>query len=211
MNMKKQSSHFSLKLIDGLARFFFWFLASVSAIFFIFVVINILGLTPDSVNVGLDLPAKFRVAEEGSFTFGNHTSVVTVKEATGTIMFEDSPRVFSIILSLSILPVLGALLYMLWLFKGFTKNVKLGNAFDPINIKHFKQIAYIIAGTWVYLQMAITIYNYYVIPNIAFEGLEFSYTHGSNGGLLLFSLFVWVLSHILEKGAEIEEDNRFTV
>ncbi len=209
--MKKQSSHFSLRLIDGLSRFFFWFLASVSAIFFIFVVINILGLTPDSVDVGLDLPTKFRVAEEGSFTFGDHTSTVTIKEATGTIMFGNAPRVFSIIMSLGVLPLLGALLYMLWLFKGFTKNVKLGNAFDPINIKHFKQIAYIIAGTWLYMQMAITIYNYYAIPKLAFEGLEFSYSHGSFGGLLFFSLFVWVLSHILEKGAEIEEENRFTV
>lgn len=209
--MKKLNSQFSIRLIDGLSRFFFWFLASVSALFFILAVINILGLTPDSVNVELDLPTKFRVAEEGSFTFGNHTSAVTIKEATGTILFLNAPRVFSIILSLGVLPLLGALLYMLWLFKGFTKNVKLGNTFDPINIKHFKQIAYIIAGTWVYMQMAITLYNHYVIPNIAFEGLEFSYAHGTLGGLLLFSLFIWVLSHILEKGARIEEENNLTI
>jgi hypothetical protein len=209
--MKKQNSHFSIRLIDGLSRFFFWFLASVSAIFFIFVVINILGLTPDSVDVGIDLPTNFQVAEEGTFTLGDHTSTVRIKEATGTIMFENAPRVFSIILSLGVLPLLGAFLYMLWLFKGFTKNVKLGNAFDPINIKHFKLIAYIIAGTWVYMQMAVSIYNHYVIPKLAFDGLDFTYTHGSFGGLLIFSLFIWVLSHILEKGAQIEEENQLTV
>lgn len=209
--MKKQNSHFSIRLIDGLSRFFFWFLASVSAIFLIFVVINILGLTPDSVNVGIDLPTNFQVAETGTFTLGNHTSTVTIKEATGTIMFKNAPRVLSVILSLGVLPVLGALLYMLWLFKGFTRNVKLGNAFDPVNIKHFKRIAYVIAGTWLYMQIAVTIYNLYAIPRLAFEGLEFSYSHGSFGGLLIFSLFIWVLSHIIEKGAQIEEENQLTV
>jgi hypothetical protein len=183
----------------------------VSAIFFTFAVINILGLTPDSVNVELDLPTKFRVAEEGSFTFGNHTSVLTIKEATGTIIFENAPRVFSIILSLGVLPLLGALLYILWLFKGFTRNVKLGNAFNPINIKYFKRIAYIIAGIWVYMQSMVFIYNLYAVPKFSFVGLEFSYAHGSFGGILLFSLFIWVLSHILEKGAQIEEENRLTV
>lgn len=209
--MKKLNSQFSIRLIDGLSRFFFWFLASVSAIFFTFAVINILGLTPDSVNVELDLPTKFRVAEEGSFTFGNHTSVLTIKEATGTIIFENAPRVFSIILSLGVLPLLGALLYILWLFKGFTRNVKLGNAFNPINIKYFKRIAYIIAGIWVYMQSMVFIYNLYAVPKFSFVGLEFSYAHGSFGGILLFSLFIWVLSHILEKGAQIEEENRLTV
>jgi hypothetical protein len=29
--------------------------------------------------------------------------------------------------------------------------------------------------------------------------------------MLLFALFIWVLSHIFEKGAEIEEENRLTV
>jgi hypothetical protein len=183
----------------------------VSAIFFIIAVINILGLTPDSVNVGIDLPTKFRVTEEGSFTFGNHTSVLTIKEASGTIMFENVPRVFSIILSLGVLPLLGALLYILWLFKGFTKNVKLGNAFNPINIKYFKRIAYIIAGIWVYMQSMVFVYNLYAVPKFSFVGLEFSYAHGSFGGILLFSLFIWVLSHILEKGAQIEEENRLTV
>lgn len=211
ITMKKQNPHFSISLIDGLSRFFFWFLASVSAIFFIFVVINILGLTPDSVNVGIDLPTNFRVAETGTFTLGDHVSNVTIKEATGTIMFENAPRNFSIILSIGVLPVLGSLLYMLWLFKGFTSSVKLGNAFNPINIKRFKLIAYIIAGAWVYIQMAVTIYNHYVIPKLIFAGLDFTYTHGSFGGLLVFSLFIWVLSHILEKGAQIEEENQLTV
>jgi hypothetical protein len=209
--MTKQKSHFSIRLIDGLSRFFFWFLASVSALFFIFVVINILGLIPDSVTVGLDLPTKFKVLEEGTFAFDNSVSAITIKEATGTIMIENAPRPLTIMLSLCILPVLGALLYMLWLFKGFTKNVRLGNAFDPINIKHFKRIAYVIAGVWVYMQSMVFIYNLYAVPKFSFVGLEFSYAHGSFGGLLLFSLFIWVLSHILEKGAEIEEENRLTV
>ncbi len=209
--MKTQNSPFSLRLIDGLSRFFFWFLASVCALFLIFAIINALGLTPDSPNVGIDLPVKFNVMEEGSFAFSNTVSSISIKEASGTILFQNAPRPFSIVLSLCILPVLGALLYILWLFKGFTKKVKLGNAFDPVNIKHFKRIAYVIAGIWVYMQAMVSTFNIYTLPKLSFDGLEFSYTHGSYGSLLLFSLFIWVLSHILEKGAEIEEENKLTV
>lgn len=209
--MKTQKSNFSIKLIDGLSHLFFWFFAVVASLLVIIIVINSLGLASTNVNIGIDLPTSFKVLEKGSFNNGDTPLAITITEASGTIMFENAPRQFTTILLLLIVPVLAAFLYMLWLFKGFTKNVKLGNTFKAENIRHLKRIAYVIAGTWLYLQTVNAVYNFYIVPKFSFNNLQFEYSHGSLGGMLLFALFMWVLSHIFEKGAEIEEENRLTV
>jgi hypothetical protein len=207
--MKKQ--HFSIWLIDGLARIIFWFFAGVSAIYSVFLVIHLLGFTPDELNLSVELPTSFRVLEEGTFRDGDSISPITITEANGKVTFENAPKLISVVLPLCALPLVASLLYTLWLFKGFTKNVKLGRVFDPKNINHLKRIAYVITATWLYLQIGVVIYNLFIVSRFSFENLQFSYSHGSFGGLLIFALFIWVLSHIFQKGAEIEEENLLTV
>ena len=209
--MKKQRTYFSINLIDGIARFIFWFFAVVSAVFLLFVLVNLLGFTPQGLDVGVELPTNFRVNEVGTFTFSDTQTAIEIKEASGVIIFKSMPRFLSVAISIGVLPLLFALLFILWLFKGFTRNVKLGNVFDLSNIKHFKRIAYIITATWVYLQVVSTVYNQVLVPNFTFSNVQFSYAHGSNGGMLLFALFVWVLSHIFETGAQINSENELTI
>lgn len=209
--MKTQKSNFSITLIDGLSRLFFWFFAVVVSLLVLTIIINSLGLASTDINIGIDLPTSFKVLEPGSFNNGDTPLAITITEASGTVMFANAPRQFATILLLIIVPVLAAFLYMLWLFKGFTKNVKLGNTFKAENIRHLKQIAYIVAAIWLYTQTVIAVYNLYIVPNFSFNNLQFEYSHGSYGGMLLFALFMWVLSHIFEKGAEIEEENSLTV
>lgn len=209
--MKKHEKHFSIWLIDGLARFVFWFIASVSAIFVVFLVVLLLGLTPDELNLSVELPTNFKVLEVGTFTYGDEVSSITISDATGKITFDQAPRFIMVMLALYVLPLLVALLYMLFLFKGFTKNVKLGNVFEPDNIKRLKRLAYIIVGVWLYQMITVTIYNLFIVQKFVFSGVKFYYKTGSVGGLLIIALFVWVLAHIFQKGVEIEEENRLTV
>jgi hypothetical protein len=209
--MKTQKSNFSIKLIDGLSRLFFWFFAAGASLFVIVIVFNSLGLASTNVNVGIDIPTSFKVLERGSFNNGDTPIAITITEASGRIMFENAPRQFTAILLLFVVPVIAAFLYMLWLFKGFIKNVKLGNTFKAENIRHLKCIAYVIAGMWLYMQTVYAVYNFYIVPRFSFNTLQFEYSHKLFGGTLFFALFMWVLSHIFEKGAEIEEENRLTV
>jgi hypothetical protein len=208
--MKKQQ-HFSIRLIDGITKVFFWFFAVVSTIFLVFIVLHLMGLTPEKLKLSVELPTSFSVMEEGSFATGDHVSTISISEATGKITFNRAPRLVSVGFSFYVLPLLAALLYILWLFKGFTSNVRLGNVFDPTNIKHLKRLAYVIAGTWFYLQLTVVVYNIFIVQRFVFSGVQFSYGSGSYVGLLFVALFVWVLTHIFQKGAEMEEENRLTV
>jgi len=209
--MEKQKTHTSIWLIDNLSRFVFWFFAAVSAIFLVFLIIHLLGFGPKELDLSVEFPTNFKVYEKGTFTLGENVSAITISEASGTINFENAPRLVSVVIPLFVVPLLAALLYILWLFKGFTKNVRLGNAFDPVNIKHLKRMAYIIAGVWLYLQLTVTFYNLFIVQRFDFEGLQFTFKNGSFGSLLFIALFVWVLTHIFQKGAEMEEENRLTV
>jgi hypothetical protein len=209
--MKTKKPSFSIRLIDSLSHFIFWFFAVVSAIFVLFTLVNIMGLVPSSVDVGVELPTNFTVYEQGTFTYSNTQTAVEIKEASGVITFKSMPRFLSVGISVGVLPLMLALLYILWLFKGFTRSVKLGEIFDISNIKRFKLIAYSVTAVWVYLQLVSTIYNLVVVPKFNFDGVEFGYSNGSFGEMLLFALFLWVLSHIFEKGAEIETDNQLTI
>lgn len=209
--MKTNKTHFSIKLISGLSQVFFWFFAAVSSIFIVFILLNALSITPERVNIGFKFPTSFRVIEQGTLNSGETIYNVKVTKATGDIMILNAPRRYATTLSLTILPVLAAFLYMLWLFKCFTKNVRQGNTFKPVNIRHLKIIAYLIAGTWLYFQTIASIFSYFMVSNLSFNSLRFEPTYGFSGGMLLFALFIWVLSHIFQKGAEIEEENLLTV
>jgi len=209
--MKTQKMSFSIRLIDGLTRFAFWFVGVITSLLVIFFIVNLLGITPSTLNVGFEVPTNFKVLEEGTYANNNTLLSIKITKASGSVIFEDAPRRFAIAVLLVVLPITLALMFMLWLFKGFTKNVRLGNTFEQANIRHLKTISYVIAGMWLYLQALIAVYNLYMVPKFSFSGVQFEYSHGSFGGMLLFALFVWVLSHIFEKGAEIEEEHRLTV
>lgn len=209
--MKKHEKHFSIWLIDGLAQFFFWFFASVSTIFFVFLIVHLMGLTPDELDLSVELPTNFEVLEVGTFTYGDSVSNITISDATGKITFDNAPRFVMVVFPLYVLPLLAALLYILFLFKGFTKNVKLGKVFDPDNINRLKRLAYIIVGIWFYQALAVTIYNLFLVQQFVFTGVKFYYKNGSSVYFLLIALFIWVLAHIFQKGVEIDEENRLTV
>lgn len=209
--MKNQQKHFSILLIDGLTKVFFWFFAGISAVFVLLLIFHLLGFSPDGVNLNVELPTSFKVLEEGTFKLGENVSSITITEASGKVNFDKAPRILSVSLALLVLPLIAALLYILWLFKDFTKNVKLGKVFDSVNISHLKRIAYIQVGSWFYLQVLVTVYNLFIVQRFEFNVVQFSYTNGKFSEILILALFIWVLSHIFEKGAEMEEENRLTV
>lgn len=168
-------------------------------------------MLPENVQIGIEYPNSFSVVEEGMYTYGSNSYSIRVTDASGVVKIDNPPPLIRIMLPLVILPLLSALLYMLWVFKSFTQNVKTGSVFHMINIRYLKRISYLLVGIWLYLQLLVTLYNTLIISKFNFESITFSHSYGGYGSILLFALFLWVLSHIFEKGAEIETDNQLTI
>jgi len=210
--MEKQNSHFSIRLIYNLSRILFWVFAVLSSIIILFaLILNLFSYPTENYTVSVEIPTSFMVHGKGMLNVSETNTAITISEASGSIAFENPPRILSIVIFLALIPLVLLILYSLWIFKSFTYNVKIGEVFEISNIKHLKKIAYVLFGIWLYLKVAIILFNSFLVPKIDFDGLEFSFTSGSLFKLLALSLFVWVLSHIFQKGVEIAEENKLTV
>lgn len=149
--------------------------------------------------------------EKGVYNDDNIISDFSILKTSGVVEIENPPTVLRIFLPLITIPILGAVLYMLWLFKKFTSNVKLGNTFHKTNIRNLKHIAYLVVGYWVYEQVITILLNCFVVKNLSLNGITFENLPVGGLATLVFALIIWVLSHIFEKGAAIETDNQLTI
>jgi len=210
--MEKHKSQFSIWLIYNLSRVIFWTFAVLSLIVILTaLVLNLFVIPAEGYTLSVELPTNFEVQGKGLLNLSDATTAIKIYGASGTIAFENPPRIISIAFFLGLIPLILAIMYSVWTFKSFTFNVKMGKVFEIANIKYLKRIAYALFGIWVYLKMSIILFNSFVVPKIVFDGLEFSFTSGSLFKLLALSLFIWVLSHIFQKGVEIAEENKLTV
>jgi hypothetical protein len=209
--MENKYKHFSIWLIFNLTQIAFWGLMVIVIIVVGISILQSLGLAFENLSLGIQLPNKFDVLEKGTLTLSSTTIDIRVTNASGNIQFENIPRAISIFLTLCITPILFGLLLSVWLFKSFLANVMEGQIFNPENIKTLKKVSYIILASWVYMKVVVMLFNIFITHQFIFKTLQFEYTSGSFGILLWLSLFIWVLSHIFEKGAEIDEENRLTI
>ncbi len=210
--MKNRKAHFSIRLIYNLSRVLFWIFAVMSTIIVVTALILHLFVIPaEGYTLSAEIPTSFNVQGKGLLTFSDSSTDISIYRASGTIVFHNPPRSISLAIFLGLIPLILVIAYSLWILKTFTYNVKMGDVFEIANIRHLKRIAYILFGIWVYLKVVIVLFNSFVVPKIVFDGLEFVFTSGSMLKLLALSLFIWVLSHIFQKGVEIAEENKLTV
>lgn len=207
--MKKQGSHLSMWIIFNLVRISFWANAAIVAVFTISTILLAFGLS-QNFHPEHYLPCKFDVVEKGSLTISNSKTLVTITDAIGRLEFDKLPANISLYISISLIPMFGALLLGLWLFKKFITNVKLGLLFKGDNIQYLKKFAYVLLAVWVYSKIVMIVLNLFILKAFTFDSVKIQFTVGSQFALYL-SLFIWILSDIFQKGVEIEEENNLTI
>ena len=178
------------------------------------ILINILlhtGFIGEDIQLHTQFPVKVDFNEIGTLVMNDQTINVKLVNASTKIHFIDTPvfiaKKVAVVLSLVVLGIL----YIMILFRRFIKNVKNGLTFNISNIKILKKISYSIVFFWLFTEIYMHIYYYYIATRVEFENIKISTDVDNYPWILVLALVIWVLAHIFTKGLEIQEENDLTI
>ncbi len=202
----------SISLIYWFVKVTFWIYVTASVIaMFLVVAILLFGMEDLQLHVGT--PVKINVVEQGTLDVNLSEKLAEVKLVglTGDVHFVNTPIEIGRIYAVFIFIIVLLFLYIFIIIKRFITNVYNGIYFDFNNISLLKRISYALIIIWLFLVFFGFFQYYFLIINMNFETVEFTANVQTYPVILLFALFIWVLSHIFMKGCELQEENKLTV
>lgn len=209
--MERKIEHQSIWLLSVLTRIAFWALFAVSLLFISRCILKLTIPKFNDAYLNVAIPINFKVMDKGTLEFRGNNLNAELNNAVGSIGFNEIPKSLTALISFLYLPFFIIGLLSLWYFKKFLLNVKGGNIFKTENARILKKIAYFILSLWIFRNMISAVLNFYISHKFIFKGIEFNDTISITFDYLWVALTIWVLSHIFEKGNEIEEENSLTI
>lgn len=208
--MERKQTPTSVKVIYWITQSLFW-LFSAAGLFAIFFGLGLTLHLIHDVKLNIGLPVEASVVESGSFNYGEESTNVQLKQMIGKIEFKNAPPQVQRIYGVFMIIVLSITFYLFLTFRKFITQVYHGLYFDKQNIMLLKRIAYGLLGLWVFILFYGYFQYFFIIKNLEMNSVVFHGKIETYPGVLLFSLIVWVLSHIFQKGVEIEKENELTI
>jgi len=200
----------SVKIIYWITLIVYWMFAIVTYIAMAFAIALILGfLNKTQLHIGM--PLGIDINEVGLLEVSGQRVDVQYKEMYGKLHIIDTPREISRVYGFLMLFILSVALYIFMTFKKFITNVYQGAYFDRSNILLLKRIAYALVGVWLFTVFYVVFQYFYLMQNMEFETVIQSGDFQTYPVLLLVALLIWVLSHIFQKGVELQQDKELTI
>jgi hypothetical protein len=167
----------------------------------------------DDLQLNVGMPVNINILEKGTLDLDISNKYIDVKftEMNGKVHFIDTPPALGRIYGTFMLIMMATSLYIFITFRRFIINVYNGKYFDIDNIALLKRIAYTMAGVWVFTVFYGYFQYFYIATNMQFNSIEITSDVQTSSDLLLGALFIWVLSHIFQKGVELKHDNELTI
>ncbi len=200
----------SIKVIYWITQVIFWLFAAASLLLFGIAIAFLLEIF-DKTQLHVGVPIGINVVEKGSVILDQTLINVEFKELYGKIYFIDTPSFIGKTYSFFILIILSISLYIFMTFRSFITNVYMGQYFQRKNIFLLKRISYALIGVWLFTVFYAYFQYFYLVKNLNFETIEITSEVQTYPVILLVALFIWVLSHILLKGVELQEENKLTI
>ena len=209
--MKSKKPPLSIRVIYWLTEvaFVLTLLSGVAILVF-----NILVFTPffgDDLQLHVELPVKFNVAETGTMRIPGGDVDVELVGATSRIHFIDTPMYVARIFGSAMLIAFWFIVYLVYLFRRFIVNVRKNKVFDPDNMEYLRNIAYGLFGLWLYAVVYSRIVHHFFLGTITFQHVEMLHDYRNFVGILVLALFIWVLSHVFMVGSRMQEEQELTV
>ncbi len=200
----------SLKIIYWVTNIIFWIISAISVLGVILSLGLIFELFPP-IQLHVGIPVQMEVLEIGKLEVKNISADVQFVEMTGKVHIMDTPKEIGKIYGFFIIIILLLFYYMMMTFRTFINNVYKGMYFDRKNIMLLKRIAYGLIGVWIFTVSYAYFQYYYLVKNMTFESIKSMGEVQTFGNILSVALFVWVLSHIFQKGVELKNENELTI
>jgi len=204
----------SIKVIYWITNITFWIYVVVSILAIALSVVFLFNLLPDNnLQLHVGMPVAVNILEKGTLDLNIASNYMDVqfKEMYGKIHFIDTPASVAKVYSIFILTITGAFFYIFLIFRRFINNVYDGKYFDIDNIALLKRISYALVGVWIFTAVYSYFQYFFIAINLKFETITTTGDVQTYPLILLGALFIWVLSHIFQKGVELKYDNELTI
>jgi hypothetical protein len=209
--MENRKTPFSINLIYYVTQFLFYLAILASCLYAIFNIALYAGLTDQSYQLNLELPVKFDVIEKAKLNMNDTNLTIEIIKANAQVHFINAPNFIGQNLFWWVSASLLIAIYMIWLFRKFISNVRIGIIFNYLNIDCLKKIAYSLVGFWLF-STAYSVYFYqYIINKLEFETISLSPGINYSVGHLQAALLIWVLAHIFSVGLKLQEEQSLTI
>lgn len=206
MNQKPRS----VKVIYWMTNVLFWIFTAASIFAVFFAGALIIGLL-NKTQLHIGMPIAMNLSEIGLLQYNGQSVDVEFVEMYGKIHFIDAPSEVTRIFGVFMLIALSIALYIFMTFKNFITNVYHGAYFDKSNIMLLKRISYALIGFWLFAVFYAMFQKFYFLKHLTFETIHVSGDYQTFNGVLVAALLLWVLSHIFQKGVELERENELTI
>ena len=203
----------SIKIIYWITNITFWMFVVVAILGTALVTALMFDVFSGDLQLHVGIPVGINILETGILDLDLSSKYIDVQftDMYGKIHFMDTPPDLGRIYGGYMLIILGIFLYIFLTFRKFINNVYKGKYFDIDNIYHLKKISYTLVGVWVFTAFYANFQYYYIAKNMQFNSIEITSDIQTYPTILLGALFIWVLSHIFQKGVELKHDNELTI
>ncbi|PLX02641.1 MAG: hypothetical protein C0595_10255 [Marinilabiliales bacterium] len=210
--MEKVTQPLSIRIIYWFTTVIFWLFSLVGLLAIIFAIGMITGLL-DNLQLHVGIPVAIDIVEKGTLDLNLYSKYISVEfvDMIGKAHFVDTPLIIGQIYGVFMIIMVLFVFFIIWEFRLFISNIYQGKYFDYFNINHLKRISYTLVAIWVFVAIYGYFQYFFIVLNLNFETLEFTMNVQTYPSILMFALFIWVLSHIFMKGLELENENKLTI
>jgi len=159
----------------------------------------------------VQLPGEVSYCETGIIPFGGEEVKIELVEATARIHFFNTPPALVRKFALVLLGVCAFMFFLLWTFRQFIVNVRKGKVFTIINIILLQRISYTLVGFWLYIIVYMRVAYYLISARVSIDNAQIHSEFNYYPWILLFALFLWVLSHVFLRGLRLREEQELTI
>ena len=163
--------------------------------------------------VSINIPLSVELKEVGVYKTNTGLSELNLSTDDSKLTFKNPPKKVIRISSLFLLISLGVTFYLIYLFRKFIINVKNNNVFVSENSSIFKKLGIGIFVLWGIKILSSFVVSLLVTSNVKFESADVSskFVINFDFTLIIFSLFLIVLSHIFSQGIRLQEEKDLTI
>ena len=211
--MEKTKTPVSIRIIFILNEVIFWLFNLVMVLVLVvsfLVLINFFS-NEHQLDLQVSLPVAFNANLDGAMVGQNSSTAVQLLEAYGDIKFPGTPPTIAKLFIIPLFIVTGVMYFMLFIFRKFIWSVNRGVIFETKNIRRLRILALSLLAFWFLWHVYDYVVMITVVRKLHFGTIEFTNNTQSHVLLLIFSLFLWVLSHIFLKGLKLEEETSLTI
>jgi hypothetical protein len=208
--MKTKQTPGSIRIIYWITNVTFWIYLLVALFGVLLGLGFISGLVGDP-QLQIGLPLAMELKETGQLLLNGENLNVEMKQLYGRVHIIDTPRAIAQVYGVFMIMMALVFLYIFQTFRDFIKAFYLGKYFDRKNIMLLKRIAYAIVFIWVFYVFYILFQYFYLVRNMSFTTAKFTGDFETYPQILLVALFIWVLSHVFQKGVDLQNENELTI